>query len=100
MIKNAPTVDWNYMNKEQIGEATLYCGDCLDILPSLGKVDAVVTDQPYGVNIGEHAASKDIRLNHLTKGKYHSCPSKATPGHTNDHLGHQTPILLTLLTHP
>jgi site-specific DNA-methyltransferase (adenine-specific) len=29
---------------------TLYCGDCLEILPQLGKVDAVVTDPPYGMN--------------------------------------------------
>jgi DNA modification methylase len=29
--------------------ATLYCGDCLGILPTLGKVDAVVTDPPYGI---------------------------------------------------
>lgn len=33
-----------------IGRATLYCGDCRDILPTLGKVDAVVTDPPYGIN--------------------------------------------------
>jgi site-specific DNA-methyltransferase (adenine-specific) len=26
---------------------TLYLGDCRDILPTLGKVDAVVTDPPY-----------------------------------------------------
>jgi site-specific DNA-methyltransferase (adenine-specific) len=32
-----------------IGDATLYCGDCLEILPTLGKVDAVVTDPPYGM---------------------------------------------------
>ena len=31
----------------QIGDATLYCGDCREILPTLGKVDAVVTDPPY-----------------------------------------------------
>jgi site-specific DNA-methyltransferase (adenine-specific)/modification methylase len=31
---------------EQIGRATLYLGDCRDILPMLGKVDAVVTDPP------------------------------------------------------
>ncbi|GHV82625.1 hypothetical protein AGMMS49991_11830 [Spirochaetia bacterium] len=30
-----------------IGNATLYLGDCMDILPTLGKVDAVVTDPPY-----------------------------------------------------
>lgn len=31
----------------QIGDCTLYLGDCLEILPTLGKVDAVVTDPPY-----------------------------------------------------
>jgi len=31
----------------RIGDATLYLGDCLDILPTLGTVDAVVTDPPY-----------------------------------------------------
>ena len=34
---------------EVIGDATLYLGDCRDILPTLGKVDAVVTDPPYGI---------------------------------------------------
>jgi predicted RNA methylase len=32
-----------------IGNARLWLGDCRDILPTLGKVDAVVTDPPYGV---------------------------------------------------
>jgi hypothetical protein len=27
----------------------LICGDCREVLPTLGKVDAVVTDPPYGV---------------------------------------------------
>jgi site-specific DNA-methyltransferase (adenine-specific) len=31
-----------------IGDATLYHGDCLEILPTLPKVDAVITDPPYG----------------------------------------------------
>lgn len=31
-----------------IGNATLYLGDCREILPGLGKVDAVITDPPYG----------------------------------------------------
>lgn len=34
-----------------IGNATLYLGDCREILPTLPKVDAVVTDPPYGINI-------------------------------------------------
>jgi DNA modification methylase len=33
-----------------IGNATLYHGDCLEILPRLPRVDAVVTDPPYGMN--------------------------------------------------
>lgn len=35
---------------ETIGDATLYLGDCMDILPTLDKVDAVITDPPYGIN--------------------------------------------------
>jgi DNA modification methylase len=38
-----------YQRKEVIGDATLYLGDCRDILPTLGKVDAIVTDPPYGL---------------------------------------------------
>ena len=37
------------MRIEQIGDATLYLGDCREILPTLPKVDAVVTDPPFGV---------------------------------------------------
>lgn len=36
---------------ERIGDATLYLGDCREILPTLGKVDAVVTDPPYGIGL-------------------------------------------------
>jgi site-specific DNA-methyltransferase (adenine-specific)/modification methylase len=35
--------------KVEIGDATLYLGDCMDILPTLDKVDAVITDPPYGI---------------------------------------------------
>lgn len=34
---------------EQIGDCTLYLGDCRDVLPTLATVDAVVTDPPYGL---------------------------------------------------
>ena len=34
---------------EHIGDCTLYLGDCREILPTLNKVDAVVTDPPYGI---------------------------------------------------
>ena len=36
------------MRVERIGDATLYLGDCRDVLPTLGMVDAVVTSPPYG----------------------------------------------------
>ena len=36
---------------EKIGNATLYLGDCRDILPTLPKVDAVITDPPYGLKL-------------------------------------------------
>ena len=41
---------------------TLYQGDCREILPTLGKVDAVVTDPPYG--IGESNTKR-----HMSRGK-------------------------------
>jgi len=37
------------MKKVIIGDCELYLGDCRDVLPTLGKVDAVVTDPPYGL---------------------------------------------------
>jgi DNA modification methylase len=37
------------MRTETIGNAALYLGDSLEILPTLPKVDAVVTDPPYGI---------------------------------------------------
>jgi site-specific DNA-methyltransferase (adenine-specific) len=39
------------MNPVTIGRATLYLGDCRDVLPTLGKVDAVITDPPYAVSV-------------------------------------------------
>lgn len=37
------------MKVETIGNATLYLGDCMEILPRLHKSDAILTDPPYGV---------------------------------------------------
>lgn len=31
------------------GRHVIYCGDCLTVLPTLPKVDAVITDPPYGL---------------------------------------------------
>lgn len=39
------------MKIETIGNATLYLADCREVLPTLGKIDAVVTDPPYGIGL-------------------------------------------------
>lgn len=36
-----------WRKRVEIGDAVLYLGDCMSILPRLPKVDAVVTDPPY-----------------------------------------------------
>lgn len=41
--------------EEVIGDARLICADCREVLPTLPKVDAVLTDPPYG--IGADAAA-------------------------------------------
>jgi DNA modification methylase len=39
------------MHSEDLAEGvTLYLGDCLEILPTLPKVDSVITDPPYGIS--------------------------------------------------
>jgi DNA modification methylase len=43
------------MSKVTIGDATLYCADCMDVLPTLERVDAVITDPPYGIGADTHA---------------------------------------------
>jgi DNA modification methylase len=48
-----------------IGPCTLIRGDCLEVLPTLSGVDAVVTDPPYG--IGEHGGR---------------CRTRGRPGYT------------------
>lgn len=46
----------------QIGDATLYLGDCTEILPTLGWVNAIVTDPPYGIlNCGGEQAAGVVR---------------------------------------
>lgn len=48
------------MRKEVIGSATLYLGDCLEVLPTLAPADAMITDPPYGIGI----AANPVRQKH------------------------------------
>lgn len=40
------------MKKKVIGDCTLYCGDALEILPTLPKSDLLVSDPPYELTSG------------------------------------------------
>lgn len=44
-----------------IGGATLYLGDCLEILPTLGRFDLLLTDPPYGIQANKANAHSSIR---------------------------------------
>jgi site-specific DNA-methyltransferase (adenine-specific)/modification methylase len=47
-----------WKRREVIGNATLYLGDCLEILPTLPKVGAVITDPPYGQELNTNVVGK------------------------------------------
>ncbi len=68
------------MRVERIGDATLYLGDCREILPTLPKVDAVITDPPYGLGdlwVGGGGGKK-------TSWKFDPNEAKAWDGKTSD----------------
>lgn len=57
--------DWHEVT---IGPCRLILADCLDVLPTLRGVDAVVTDPPYG--IGEAAGKNRTRTNRAVAKDY------------------------------
>lgn len=66
--------------KVVIGDATLYLGDCRNILPTLERVDAVITDPPYG--IGEAAK------NHASRDKLAKTPGYVRSEWDNQPIDH------------
>ena len=53
-------------------QATIYCADCREVLPGLGKVDLVLTDPPYGVTACEWDSDVDLQrmwilINHILR---------------------------------
>jgi len=61
--------------EERMGDCRLILGDCLEVMPLLGKVDAVLTDPPYG--IGESLKSDKARGRASTKTRMGTtCPFK------------------------
>lgn len=64
---------------ETIGNATLYLGDCREILPTISRVDAVVMDPPYG--IGESAKNFASRSKLASADKYERSDWDREPCH-------------------
>lgn len=66
-------------NEVTIGNARLILGDCMDILPTLPKVDAVITDPPYGIGADTHAGKIENGWKQYGQGGWDkSRPEKAT----------------------
>jgi adenine-specific DNA-methyltransferase len=55
-----------WQRHERIGECDLYLGDCLEVMPHLGRFDAVVTDPPYGKVKGDFDKAWTNRASMLT----------------------------------
>lgn len=49
---------------EHIGAATLYLGNCLEIMPTLGEVDHVIGDPPYEASLHDSKNKLQTRLRH------------------------------------
>ena len=74
---------------EVIGDCVLIQGDCLDVMPQIGKVDAVVTDPPYGIGFPYNSHEDTLEnLQNLIAGMVPLARGMAsrvviTPGNTN-----------------
>jgi site-specific DNA-methyltransferase (adenine-specific)/modification methylase len=54
------------------GGIQIFCGDCREVLPTLGKVDLVLTDPPYGMRLNTDFSGMKSRLfKGKTGGNYH-----------------------------
>ncbi len=70
-----------WKRRVEIGPHVLFEGDCLEILPTLGPVDAVVTDPPYGIAYAKGAGGrgKHSRRNHSQPLKGDDKPFNPSP---------------------
>ena len=54
---------------ETIGNATLYLGDCREILPTLARPDAIFSDPPYGQKVNTNVTGKSVSGRALGSGR-------------------------------
>ena len=55
-------IDKPWKREEIIGDCRLLLGDCLEVMPHLEKVDAVVTDPPYGIGENDRKVASRRKL--------------------------------------
>ena len=55
------------VREERIGGCRLIQGDCIKVMPTLGPVDAVVTDPPYGIGKGVPRDGRFAAKNYVAK---------------------------------
>ena len=64
--------------KVVIGDCVLYQGDCAEILPTLGRFDAVITDPPYGIKRFEKGSLRFDKTGEYKNGiAWDKAPEKA-----------------------
>lgn len=66
-IAQAVAVDNPIIKEERIGDCRLILGDCISVMPALGRVDAVVTDPPYGIGYVHGAEKRKFASKHNEK---------------------------------
>jgi site-specific DNA-methyltransferase (adenine-specific) len=77
------------LREERIGNQRLILGDCLAVMPALGRFDACVTDPPYGIGFPYNSHDDTAEnLQRLIDGMVPLAREKAarvviTPGNTN-----------------
>ena len=77
--------------KVVIGNATLYLGDCREVLPLLPRVDLVLTDPPYGIGIDGQKESVNRNPKHNRKAHDFMGRDSETPERlVNTHKKHLT----------
>lgn len=60
------------IEKEIIGDATIYHGDCMEVLESLENIDSCVTDPPYGLSFMGKQWDYDVPQKELWEKVYQS----------------------------
>ena len=80
--------------KVVIGDSELWCGDCRDVLPGLEKVDAAITDPPYG--IGLKKKTNDFRGANFDNGEsaQSSVLYEDSPEYVIELINHVIPMIL------